>query len=346
MDFTLDDDETAVIEAGAQVAGGADPWAALVEGGWLDLLLEDPADGFRYLGLVAEQIGAAASSVPLIGAAAVWPSLFAASAGGRRVGVVTLDAGASPAGSTRQGSPSTASTADGAALAGGPNGAAGGGASANRATPGQLAEGVVAGGDLAEDGVGAEVLVVFRRGGPAEAFESFTAEPAGGLPGDTLARLTVTGPTVASCDRPAAIADAHYRAGALAASEVAGLIGRVAAMTAEYVKERKQFGRSISAFQVVGHGAAQLAILAEGALWAARTACAAPEPANVHAAKGWSSRAAQEASAIAHQLHGAIGFTEEYGLQVVTKRLRTMRFAWGDDSAHFRALGRLVTSGI
>jgi hypothetical protein len=40
-----------------------------------------------------------------------------------------------------------------------------------------------------------------------------------------------------------------------------------------------------------------------------------------------------------------MGFTEEYGLQRVTKRLRTLRFAWGDDSRHHEALGRLRARG-
>ena len=44
--------------------------------------------------------------------------------------------------------------------------------------------------------------------------------------------------------------------------------------------------------------------------------------------------------ALGHQLHGAIGFTEEYGLQRLSKRLRTLRFAFGDDRFHHRTLGR------
>src|ERR1044071_6212351 len=86
MDFTLNDDERAVTEAAAQVAGSADPWAALEEGGWLDILLEEER-GLGYLGLVAEALGAAGVAVPLAGTAVVWPTLFGGSAGGRRVGV-------------------------------------------------------------------------------------------------------------------------------------------------------------------------------------------------------------------------------------------------------------------
>src|SRR5688572_23917161 len=93
MDFTITDDERAVLETGAQVAGAADPWAALGDGGWLDILLEDER-GLGYLGLVAEALGAAGVVVPLVGTAVVWPTLFGGSAGGRRVGVA--DAADSP----------------------------------------------------------------------------------------------------------------------------------------------------------------------------------------------------------------------------------------------------------
>ncbi len=289
MDFTLSDDETAVVEAAAQVAADADPWRALVAGGWADLLVDDPEHGLGYLGLVAEGLGAAGASVPVIGAAAMWPTLFQESAGGRRV-AVSDD------------------------------------------------------GELAEDGAGAQVLVVLH-GSEAMAHEEFRLTPVAGLEGDGLARVDAAGPVVARADNPALVDQARLRAAAVAAAEMAGAMCRVAEMTAGYVAERQQFGRAIATFQVVSHGAARLATLAEGATWMARTACRSAEPAVTHAAKGWISRASAEASAVAHQLHGAIGFTEEYGLQRLTKRLRTLRFAWGDDAAHHLALGRLRAEG-
>jgi alkylation response protein AidB-like acyl-CoA dehydrogenase len=289
VDFDLTDEETAVIEAARQVAAAADPWDALAAGGWLDLLAgdgEESSPGLGYLGLVAEELGAGGVSVALIGTGAVWPTLFGASAGGRRVGVVD-----------------------------GPDG-------------------------LGEDGAGAEVVVVLGDGG-AEAFESFTAEAVGGLDGDRLARVEVAGEPVARTAGPALVAEARRRAAAVAASEMAGALRRISEMTTSYVAERQQFGRPIAAFQVVAHGAARLATLAEAAIWSARLACRAPEAEHTHAAKGWVSHTSQEAAALAHQLHGAIGFTEEYGLQRLTKRLRTLRFAWGDDRSHHLALGRL-----
>ena len=87
MDFTFTDDERAVTEAAAQVAGAADPWAALADGGWLDILLEDER-GLGYLGLVAEALGAGrAWPYRWWERAVVWPTLFGGSAGGRRVAV-------------------------------------------------------------------------------------------------------------------------------------------------------------------------------------------------------------------------------------------------------------------
>ena len=282
MDFTLTDDERAVTETAAQVAGAADPWAALAEGGWLDILLEDER-GMGYLGLVAEALGAAGVAVPLVGTAVVWPTLFGGSAGARKVGVADPDL-------------------------------------------------------LCEDGVAAEVVVVLRDG-TAEIHEAFSAEAAAGVEGDGLALIRLEGPAVDRCKDPDLVAEARRRATALTAAEMAGAIDRIAAMTAGYVAERRQFGRPISAFQVVAHGAARLATLAQAATWSARLACTSADPSDTSAAKGWISAASAEVTALAHQLHGAIGFTEEYGLQRLSKRLRTLRFAYGDDRFHHRLLG-------
>jgi acyl-CoA dehydrogenase len=297
VDFALSDDERAVIEAAGQMAGSADPWAALADGGWLDILLEDER-GLGYLGLVAEALGAGGVAVPLAGTAVVWPTLFGGSAGGRRVGVAdVVDRG-------------------GAAGAGG-------------------------GGDglLCEDGADAGVVVVLRDG-LAELHEAFSAEAVGGLEGDGLARVRLEGTAVDRCKDPDLVAEARRRAAAVTAAEMAGAVDRIATMTAGYVTERQQFGRPISAFQVVAHGAARLATLAQAATWSARLACTSADPSDTSAAKGWISAASVEVVALAHQLHGAIGFTEEYGLQRLSKRLRTLRFAFGDDRFHHRALGR------
>ena len=291
MDFTFTDEERAVTEAAAQVAGAADPWAALTDGGWLDILLEDER-AMGFLGLMAEALGAAGVAVPLVGTAVVWPTLFGGSAGGRRVGVA--EPGDGPE--------------HGASI-------------------------------LCEDGGVAEIVVVLRDG-RAGIHEKFSVEPVGGLEGDDLARLKLEGKAADRCKDPDLVAEARRRAAAITAAEMAGAIDRIAAMTAAYVTERHQFGRPISAFQAVAHGAARLATLAQAATWSARLACTSTDPSDTSAAKGWISAASVEAAALGHQLHGAIGFTEEYGLQRLSKRLRVLRFAYGDDRFHHRALGR------
>ncbi|HKY75926.1 MAG TPA: acyl-CoA dehydrogenase family protein, partial [Acidimicrobiia bacterium] len=192
---------------------------------------------------------------------------------------------------------------------------------------------------LCEDGVGADVVVVLRDG-KAGIHETFSVEPLGGLEGDGLARLRLDGKALDRCTDADLVAEARRRATALAAAEMAGAIERIASMTASYVTERHQFGRAISAFQVVAHGAARLATLAQAATWSARLACMSADPSDTAAAKGWISAASAEVTTLGHQLHGAIGFTEEYGLQRLSKRLRTLRFAYGDDRFHHRALGR------
>jgi acyl-CoA dehydrogenase len=289
IDFRLSADEESVAEAAAKVAVSAEPWAALVDGGWLELLVDDPESGLGYLGLVAEELGAAGAAVAFAGAAAVWPTLFAESAAGRRVGMVDRELGG-----------------------------------------------------FCEDGAAADVAVVFTNG-DARAFGIVSAEAVGGLEGDGLARVALSDDPVASTDDPERVSRARLLGAALVGAEMAGAIRRAADMTITHVQDRHQFGRPLSKFQVVQHAAARLAELAEAATWVARLAYLDPKPEHIHAAKGWLSAASVEVSALAHEFHGAIGFTEEYGLQRVTKRLRTLRFAWGHEAPHHVALGRLRT---
>ena len=91
ISYELSDDEKAVLDAARQVAHSADPWSGLVQGGWLDLLLEDAEAGLGYLGLVAEEVGAAGVSVPLPTTATGWSTVFGMPSEGRRLGVVIGD---------------------------------------------------------------------------------------------------------------------------------------------------------------------------------------------------------------------------------------------------------------
>ena len=116
---------------------------------------------------------------------------------------------------------------------------------------------------------------------------------------------------------------------------MAGAMERALDTAVTYAGERKQFGRPIGKFQAVQQN---LAVLA------GQMAAPAPRPMPaiealsrddpdreflIAIAKTRVGDAATLASEIAHQVHGAIGFTKEYSLQLSTRRL----WSWREESA-------------
>ena len=51
-------------------------------------------------------------------------------------------------------------------------------------------------------------------------------------------------------------------------------------------------------------------------------------------------------SAIAHQIHGAIGMTQEYTLRFITSRLWSWRDEWGSEDMWAKELARSAVAGI
>jgi alkylation response protein AidB-like acyl-CoA dehydrogenase len=109
-------------------------------------------------------------------------------------------------------------------------------------------------------------------------------------------------------------------------SELVGVCDRALAMTVEYVKERKQFGVPVGAYQAVSHRCAQMLLDTEKArsttAFAAWTADADPEQLAEAAAmaKAAASDAGREVTASAIQAHGGIGFTWEADIHWLYKR--------------------------
>ncbi len=138
---------------------------------------------------------------------------------------------------------------------------------------------------------------------------------------------------------------------ALHAALIAGAAARVGEMTLHYCQDRSQFGKAIGKYQAVQH---QLAVMAEhiaAATVAAELAFSADgaQPARLPAAiaKARSSEAAQLVAATAHALHGAIGVTEEYDLQLFTRRLHEWRSAHGSEARWAPAVGdALLAEGM
>ncbi|HUB12131.1 MAG TPA: acyl-CoA dehydrogenase family protein [Acetobacteraceae bacterium] len=141
-----------------------------------------------------------------------------------------------------------------------------------------------------------------------------------------------------------------YRRGALArAAMMSGALERAMDLAVTYAQERQQFGRPISKFQAVQQNLAVLAGQTAAAIAAANLGIEAlstndpqAEEFAVAIAKTRVGDAATLAGEIAHQVHGAIGFTQEYALQLATRRLWSWREEFGTDAEWAARLGRLV----
>ena len=135
--------------------------------------------------------------------------------------------------------------------------------------------------------------------------------------------------------------------------ETAGALEAALALTVRYANERIAFERPIGKFQAVQHNLARLAGEVAAAIAASESAADAIAHAETFdkavfleaaSAKIRSAEAAQEGSAIAHQVHGAIGFTREHILHRYTLRLLDWRDDFGNESQWAAALGNMVAA--
>jgi acyl-CoA dehydrogenase len=132
------------------------------------------------------------------------------------------------------------------------------------------------------------------------------------------------------------------------AAQMAGALESLLEQSVRYVTERKQFGRPLATFQAIQHNLAVLAghvaaagIAADNAFHAADRGDATFE---VAVAKVRAGEAAGVGAGIAHQAHGAIGFTYEHSLHFSTRRLWSWRAEFGSESRWAVRLGRDVAA--
>jgi acyl-CoA dehydrogenase len=137
------------------------------------------------------------------------------------------------------------------------------------------------------------------------------------------------------------------RRGAFARSvAMVGAMSSILHMTVTFANERQQFGRPIARFQAVQHLLAQLAEEVFASVVITRTALDATlagggeletMSAIIRVAK-----AATKVARFSHQVHGAIGATEEYALHRFTNRLWCWRNEFGGEAAWSRTLSEYV----
>ena len=135
-------------------------------------------------------------------------------------------------------------------------------------------------------------------------------------------------------------------AAAFTAAQMAGAMERLLDMTISYANDRSQFGKPIGKLQAIQH---QISVMAEQT-FAARSAALIGlsgadiqvDPLRAAIAKSRASAAAVTVTASSHAVHGAIGVTEEFDLQLYTRRLYEWRSQYGGETHWHQVLGNAL----
>lgn len=145
-----------------------------------------------------------------------------------------------------------------------------------------------------------------------------------------------------------------FQLGAFArVAQTAGALEAAFTLTLEHVNQRVQFGKPLGKFQAVQQAMAEFSVEAAAVDAAGQSMAAAMDHARtagesaefeVSAAKLRANIAIEKSFPIAHRLHGAIGFTMEYGLNRFTRRLMGWRGQYGNDALWSERLGRQVAA--
>ncbi len=126
-----------------------------------------------------------------------------------------------------------------------------------------------------------------------------------------------------------------------------GGMQRVLEMILDYVQKRHQFDRPLSAFQVIQHYCADMAIELEcskliiyQAAWRVSNSLSSKK--EVAMAKAWSSDVFKKITKMAHQIHGAIGFTKEQDLYLYFRYAKVGEITFGDANFHKEVVAKLM----
>jgi alkylation response protein AidB-like acyl-CoA dehydrogenase len=144
-----------------------------------------------------------------------------------------------------------------------------------------------------------------------------------------------------------ALERAMDRAAAATTAEMIGASEGMLAMTVQYAKDRVQFGSPIGRYQGVKHPLAEAYVdiecmksLLYYTAWALDER---PEevPFAVSKAKGFASEAFNRIGVMGIQLHGAVGYTDEYDVHLYLRRSKWARPAYGGEDHHYDRVARL-----
>jgi alkylation response protein AidB-like acyl-CoA dehydrogenase len=373
VDLTLDDDQRLLAESARQLFErtypttearkaeelperySADLWTQACELGWPGIALPEDAGGAGYgvleLAVLAEELGRAAVTLPLLPSyAATLPILWAGRDAARGRWLAPLAAGdavgalalVEPGGGHERALPTLRGTATdrGWTLSG----------TKLAVRFGAAADVLVVSADL---GAGRASLVAVPTdavGIVRRAHESFSPEP--------LAAVTFTDVAVGHDDvvgEPGAGAPllehtlAHLTV--LDTAYAVGLCDAALALAVDHASNREQFGRPIGVNQAVSHQCVDMRVdidamrvLAYQAAWRLDRGAAADSGAATRAvalANAYARDVIPSVFARAHQVHGAMGFTMEYDLQLFSRRAKSYELTGGGGAAwHLEQVAR------
>jgi alkylation response protein AidB-like acyl-CoA dehydrogenase len=141
-----------------------------------------------------------------------------------------------------------------------------------------------------------------------------------------------------------AIVEQVLQYGAVAkCAEMVGIAQQAFEISLSYAKTRVQFGRPIGSFQAIKHKLANMVIDVDGSRYVTYHAAwllseGLPSGHAVAVAKAWTNEACRRVVKEGQQVHGGIGYTKEYDLQLYTRRAKAAEIAFDDSDTHREAV--------
>nr|WP_210262200.1 acyl-CoA dehydrogenase family protein [Bradyrhizobium aeschynomenes] len=201
---------------------------------------------------------------------------------------------------------------------------------------------------VAHDGDGVSIALVETGGLRIDAGLSLANDPSDTVIFDKVAPVAIQrAPAGFDQDR------LMLMGGVVRGLQIAGALDRLLEISVRYAGERVAFEKPIGKFQAVQHNLARLAGESAAASAAATSAADAIAGADAFddavfleaaSAKIRCAEAAEKGAAIAHQVHGAIGFTTEHILHRFSLRALAWRDDFGSESHWAVALGQRVAA--
>jgi len=199
-----------------------------------------------------------------------------------------------------------------------------------------LCENIVA---IAERGDDRYVCLLPQKLCQVEIQQTLAREPSGAVNVAGVTPLAMAGAPQTVCE----LGLLPYLA-SLRSVQIGGALEELLSLCVEYANTREQFGRTIGKFQAIQHAIAELASQAAAAQVAGQYACRQIDAGNAEhggtIAKIRAGQAAGRGAEIAHQVFGAIGFTDEHSLHYLTRRLWQWRCDAGSEFWWSERLGQ------